>query len=102
MGGEDFSQYGLAGVPIVMYRLGVVSPRRLEQYRQAKETPPSLHSPSSIPIWGSLETGIVSMVLSAQEVLGKTRNGLASSWRRCLTFEPIGSWFCNTDAYPFL
>jgi amidohydrolase len=72
MGGEDFSQYGLAGVPIVMYRLGVVAPRRLEQYRQAKETPPSLHSPFFYPdLDGSLETGIVSMVIAAQEVLGE-------------------------------
>jgi amidohydrolase len=72
MGGEDFSQYGLAGIPIVMYRLGVVSPRRLQQYRQAKETPPSLHSPFFYPdLEGSLETGIVSMVAAAQDLLGK-------------------------------
>ncbi len=72
MGGEDFSQYGLAGVPIVMYRLGVVSPRRLQQYRQGKETPPSLHSPFFYPdLEGSLETGIASMVVAAEDLLGK-------------------------------
>ena len=28
MGGEDFSRYGQAGVPILMFRLGAVSPER--------------------------------------------------------------------------
>lgn len=49
MGGEDFSQYGLAGVPIVMYRLGVVSPERLKRFEQLGQTPPSLHSASFFP-----------------------------------------------------
>jgi metal-dependent amidase/aminoacylase/carboxypeptidase family protein len=66
MGGEDFSQYGLAGVPIMMYRLGVISPRRIEQARQAKVPLPSLHSPFFYPdLDGSLETGILSLVIAA-------------------------------------
>src|SRR5690606_28049999 len=44
MGGEDFSRYGRAGVPIVMYRLGAVDARRLERYKQLGQDPPSLHS----------------------------------------------------------
>ncbi len=70
MGGEDFSQYGLAGVPIMMYRLGVVSSRRLEQYRLANQTPPSLHSPFFYPdLEDSLETGITTLSVGAMELL---------------------------------
>jgi hippurate hydrolase len=70
MGGEDFSQYGLAGVPILMYRLGVVSPRRLEHYRKLNQTPPSLHSAAFYPdLEGSLEAGIVSMSVAALDLL---------------------------------
>jgi hippurate hydrolase len=70
MGGEDFSQYGLAGVPILMYRLGVLGPRRAEHYRQLNQTPPSLHSAAFYPdLEGSLETGIVSMSIAALDLL---------------------------------
>ncbi len=62
MGGEDFSQYGLAGVPIVMYRLGVVSAERLARFQQLGQTPPSLHSPGFYPdAEPALECGILSM-----------------------------------------
>jgi metal-dependent amidase/aminoacylase/carboxypeptidase family protein len=70
MGGEDFSQYGLAGVPIVMYRLGVVSPERLERYKQLGQTPPSLHSPFFYPDpKESLETGITTMISASIDLL---------------------------------
>jgi len=70
MGGEDFSQYGLAGVPILMYRLGVIAPRRLESFRKLNQTPPSLHSPTFYPdLEGSLETGIVSMSAAVIDLL---------------------------------
>jgi hippurate hydrolase len=43
MGGEDFSEYGRAGVPICMFWLGTVPPARMEA--SAKGSPlPSLHS----------------------------------------------------------
>jgi amidohydrolase len=72
MGGEDFSQYGLAGVPIMMYRLGVISPRRLEQARAAQEPLPSLHSPTFYPdLEGSLETGVASLSLAVMELAGR-------------------------------
>ena len=62
MGGEDFSQYGLAGVPIVMYRLGVIEPRRLEQLKMSPGGPPSLHSAQFYPdLDGTLETGFMTM-----------------------------------------
>ena len=43
MGGEDFSRYGLAGVPIFMYRLGSVDEHRLAGYARTGSAP-SLHS----------------------------------------------------------
>jgi len=49
MGGEDFSRYGQAGVPILMYWLGAVSQERLDAYAAAGEPPPSLHSPLFYP-----------------------------------------------------
>ncbi|MEZ6059646.1 MAG: amidohydrolase [Planctomycetaceae bacterium] len=62
MGAEDFSLYGKAGVPVVMYRLGSVSQRRLDQYEMAGRTPPSLHSPVYYPDFeDTLRTGVATM-----------------------------------------
>jgi amidohydrolase len=70
MGGEDFSQFGLAGVPIVMYRLGVVSQERLDRFKQLGQTPPSLHSPTFYPDVGeALEAGLKTMVTAAIDLL---------------------------------
>jgi hippurate hydrolase len=70
MGGEDFSHYGLAGVPIHMFRLGAVEGRRLERYKQLGQQPPSLHSPIFYPdIEPTLETGILTTVGAALELL---------------------------------
>ncbi len=72
MGGEDFSRYGLAGVPILMYRLGSVSERRLNQYRMAGRTPPSLHSPIYYPdVEPALRTGIATMSNVVLELMKK-------------------------------
>jgi hippurate hydrolase len=49
MGGEDFSEYGRAGVPIVMYRLGAVNGKRLARFKELGQEPPSLHSPLFYP-----------------------------------------------------
>jgi len=62
MGGEDFSRYGKAGVPIVMFGLGTVSSRRMELYQKSGQDPPSLHSAEFYPApFETLKTGIVSM-----------------------------------------
>jgi hippurate hydrolase len=70
MGGEDFSQYGRAGVPIMMFRLGTIEPRRLERMQQLGQTPPSLHSalfyPDAEP---TLTTGIVAMTSAVLDLL---------------------------------
>ena len=49
MGGEDFGRYGLAGVPICMFRLGTVDQSRLDEFKEKGQSPPSLHSPRYYP-----------------------------------------------------
>jgi hippurate hydrolase len=70
MGGEDFSQYGRAGVPILMYRLGTIEPKRLARMKQLGQDPPSLHSPLYYPdAEESLMIGVQTMVAGALELL---------------------------------
>jgi hippurate hydrolase len=70
MGGEDFSQYGLAGVPICMFKLGVVDQSRLDEFAARKEPPPSLHSPRFYPdAEAGLRVGIPAMIAIAEDLL---------------------------------
>lgn len=70
MGGEDFSQYGRAGVPVVMYRLGSVEDKRLNRYKELGQEPPSLHSALYYPdIEPTLTTGLISMSSVVLELL---------------------------------
>jgi amidohydrolase len=70
MGGEDFSQYGLAGVPIFMYRLGSVDAQRLAGYARVGQSPPSLHSPLYYPdAEPTLSTGIATMCAAVLELM---------------------------------
>jgi hippurate hydrolase len=72
MGGEDFSQYGLAGVPIVMYWLGTVEQSRLDRYQELEVPPPSLHSNQYYPdVEPSLRTGVLTMTAAALNLLKK-------------------------------
>ena len=72
MGGEDFSQYGRAGVPIVMFRLGTIEPRRLARMKQLGQEPHSLHSALYYPdAEESLITGITATVAATLELLKK-------------------------------
>lgn len=72
MGGEDFSQYGRAGVPILMYRLGSVSQSRLDRFKQLGVPPPSLHSSQYYPdIEPTLRTGVMTMTAAALDLLAK-------------------------------
>ena len=72
MGGEDFSQYGKAGVPILMYRLGAVDQRRLDRYKELGQPAPSLHSAIFYPdVEPALTTGVTSMAHAALELLKK-------------------------------
>jgi hippurate hydrolase len=72
MGAEDFSLYGRAGVPICMFRLGTVDPRRLARMKELGQEPPSLHSPVFYPdAEEALVTGIRCTVAAALELLKK-------------------------------
>ena len=48
MGFEDFSQFGAAGVPTLMFGVGSVSQDRLDEYER-RGGPPSLHSAHYYP-----------------------------------------------------
>jgi hippurate hydrolase len=70
MGGEDFSQYGLAGVPICMFRLGSISPQRIEDFSRAKKSLPSLHSAEYFPTpEPTIATGVAAMSAAVLELL---------------------------------
>ncbi|MCI0359837.1 MAG: amidohydrolase, partial [Planctomycetaceae bacterium] len=70
MGGEDFSQYGRAGVPILMFRLGTIEPARLARMKQLGQDPPSLHSPLYYPDpEPTLVTGVQATVAATLELL---------------------------------
>jgi hippurate hydrolase len=70
MGGEDFSEYGRAGVPILMFRLGTIEPARLARMKQLGQAPPSLHSPLYYPdAEPTLITGLHATVAATLELL---------------------------------
>ncbi len=70
MGGEDFGAFGRAGVPIVMMSVGAVTPERLEKYRKADGSEPSLHSPRFYPeIEPTITTGVTAFCAAALELL---------------------------------
>jgi hippurate hydrolase len=70
MGGEDYSRYGLAGVPIFMFRLGTVEPKRLAGLTRGGMEPPSLHSATYYPDAElALATGINAMCSAVLDLL---------------------------------
>jgi hippurate hydrolase len=71
MGGEDFGRYGLAGVPICMFRLGAVSQKRLDEFAARNQPPASLHSPLFSPdVAEALSVGVPAMASVAIDLLG--------------------------------
>ena len=71
MGAEDFGEYATGGVPIFMFRLGTISPARMEQYR-LKGGSPSLHSSEFFPDpEPTLRTGLRASVAAVQELMPK-------------------------------
>ena len=72
MGGEDFSEYGLAGVPIFMFRLGSVNADRLAEMKKDGKTPPSLHSPFYYPdAKEAITTGVTAMTAALLDLMAK-------------------------------
>ncbi len=72
MGGEDFSEYGRAGVPAVMFALGAAEPARVLAAQKSGESLPSLHSALFAPDRErTIRTGVTTLVSAALELLGK-------------------------------
>lgn len=70
MGGEDFSMYGKAGVPIFMFSLGTTEPARIASFRRLQQDPPSLHSPLFYPdAEPTLQTGVTAMASALLDLL---------------------------------
>lgn len=73
MGGEDFSRFGRAGVPIFMYWLGTIDAERWAASQQEGAAPlPSLHSdlfwPHPEP---TIRTGVLTMSHAVLNLVGK-------------------------------
>jgi amidohydrolase len=62
---EDFGRFGddvTPKIPVFMYWLGSVDPKRIEQFKKDGKTLPSLHSSSYFPLpRPTIETGILTM-----------------------------------------
>ncbi len=70
MGGEDFSRYGIAGVPILMYSVGSVSQARLDRFEKLGIPPASLHSAVYYPDpEETLRVSIEAMVRAVLELM---------------------------------
>ena len=70
MGGEDFSRYGKAGVPILMYRLGTITDDRLQRYESLGIPPPSLHSAEYHPDFEpTIRTAVTTMVAATLDLM---------------------------------
>jgi len=71
MGGEDFSRYGRAGVPIFMYFVGTIDRERFDATRAEGAKPlPSMHSDSYYPTpKPSVQVGVRSMAMSVLNLL---------------------------------
>nr|VFK35176.1 MAG: hippurate hydrolase [Candidatus Kentron sp. MB]VFK77109.1 MAG: hippurate hydrolase [Candidatus Kentron sp. MB] len=66
MVGEDFSRYGRAGAPILMWWIGAVNPQRLANWKSRGLLPPDLHSSLFYPdAQETLQLSVVTMVSAA-------------------------------------
>src|SRR5262245_46786575 len=72
MGGDDFSRFGQAGIPIFLYRIGTAPPERVaEASRPGAKPLPSLHSSQYYPvIEPTVKTGVLTMSLAVLNLLG--------------------------------
>ena len=72
MGGEDFSEYGRAGVPAALLWIGTVEPGKHQEAKKAGATLPSLHSGVFAPDRErTLRTGVTALTTAVLEVLGQ-------------------------------
>jgi amidohydrolase len=72
MGGEDFSEYGRAGVPSVQFEVGAVAPGKYEAAKASGSPLPSLHSsqfgPDREP---TIRAAASALTVAALDLLGK-------------------------------
>jgi hippurate hydrolase len=71
MGSEDFSVYGRAGVPSVIFDLGAMEPHSFEKAKAAGTLPPGPHSPLFAPDKEpTIRTGVTALTAIALDLLG--------------------------------
>jgi len=69
---EDFSEYGKAGVPSVMFFVGAVNPARYQEAKASGTRLPSLHSSQFAPdLKLTLETAMEAEAAVMLDLLGK-------------------------------
>jgi len=74
LGGEDFSRYGLEGVPSFFFFLGTLTPDHVAAMKSGKAPPISLHSDLYYPIpEPSMRTGVLSMSMAALHLLKEAK-----------------------------
>ena len=73
MGGEDFSRYGRAGVPVFLFWLGTIDPQRVADAAKEGGKPlPSMHSDQYYPVPAPVvRTGVRTMSMAVLNLLGK-------------------------------
>jgi hippurate hydrolase len=72
MGGEDFSEFGRAGVPATLVWVGAVEPKKYEAWKAGGPPLPSLHNSGFAPDREpTIRTGVKTVTLAALELLGK-------------------------------
>lgn len=72
MGGEDFSEFGRAGVPATLFWVGAVEPKKYAAAKAGGPPLPSLHSSEFAPDReATIRTGVKTVTLAALELLGK-------------------------------
>jgi metal-dependent amidase/aminoacylase/carboxypeptidase family protein len=74
MGAEDFGLYGRTKerVPICIFWLGSVDPKRVAEAERSGQPLSSLHSPLYAPVpEPTIKTGVTTMTAAVMELLGK-------------------------------
>ena len=65
MGGEDFSQFGLAGVRAVLLHVGAVDAAKLEESKKIGVPVPSVHS----PLWAPAREPTIKAAIGAETAI---------------------------------
>jgi metal-dependent amidase/aminoacylase/carboxypeptidase family protein len=69
---EDFSEFAAAGVPSMMFNIGVYDQERIDAARNGGPPIPSNHSPLFAPVpRPTIETGITAMTLAVLSAFDK-------------------------------